>query len=58
MVPDHRDMKTENVSFSCDNASLGFVLGLWTFRGRLNIQVWCNVSFHGDDQIPEVMNYD
>ena len=56
IVPEHRGMKIENVTVWADPTGPGIVLGLWTFRGRLNIQISWNVAFHGDDQIQEVMD--
>jgi hypothetical protein len=56
IVPEHRGMKIENVKVWADSTSPGIVLRLWTFRGRLNIQIAWNVAFHGNDQIQEAMD--
>jgi hypothetical protein len=56
IVPEHRGMKVENVAFWADSTGPGIVLGLWTFRGRLNIQISWNAAFHGDGQIQEAMD--
>jgi hypothetical protein len=56
IVPEHRGMKVENVTVWADSTGPGFVLGLWTFRGRLNLQISWNAAFHGDGQIQELMD--
>ena len=56
IVPEHRGMKVENVTVWADSTGPGFVLGLWTFRERLNLQISWNAAFHGDGQIQELMN--
>lgn len=56
IVPEHRSMKVENVTVWADSVGPGIVLRLWTFRGRLNIQISWNVAFHGDGQIQEAMD--
>jgi hypothetical protein len=56
IVPEHRGMKIEHVTAWADSTGPGVVLRLWTFRGRLNIQIAWNVAFHGNGQIQEAMD--
>lgn len=56
IVPEHGGMKVEKVAVWADPTGPGIVLSLWTFRGRLSIQISWNVAFHGDSQIQEVMD--
>jgi hypothetical protein len=56
IVSEHGGLKIETVTVWADPIGPGIVLGLWTFRGRLNIQISWNVAFHGDGQIQEVMD--
>lgn len=56
ILPEYRGIKVENVAVWADNIGPGIVLGLWTFRGKLNIQISWNVAFHGNGQIQEVVD--
>ena len=53
---EHGSLEIGNVAVWADNVGPGIVLGLWTFRGRLNVQISWNAAFHGDGQIQEVMD--
>ena len=56
LVPEHENMMVEKVTVFGDPTGPGIVLGLWTFKGRLNMQISWNVAYHGDGQIREVMD--
>ncbi|KAI4124458.1 MAG: hypothetical protein LQ347_005725 [Umbilicaria vellea] len=56
ILSEHGGMKVEKVAVWADPTGPGIVLSLWTFRGRLNIQISWNIAFHGDGQIQEVMD--
>jgi hypothetical protein len=56
IVSDHGVAKVENVTGWADNLGPGIVLTMWTFRGRLNIQISWNASFQDEGLIQETMD--
>ena len=56
IVPEHGGMKIDNVSAWADNVGPGIVMTVWTFRGRLNVQVSWNLAFHTEEQVGGLMD--
>jgi hypothetical protein len=53
---DHGDLTIETVTVWADNPGPGIVLGQWSFRGRLNIQIHWNVAYQDDELIGEALD--
>lgn len=56
IVPSHGPLEIEQVSVWADSLGLGIVFGLWTFRGKLNLQISWNVAYHTDAQVQQTMD--
>lgn len=55
IVSQHGDITVDKVSVWADSLGLGIILGQWTFRGRLNLQVSWNIAFHDEDQVQSTL---
>jgi hypothetical protein len=55
-VSDHGDLTVNTVTVWADNPGPGIVLGQWSFRGRLNIQIHWNVSYQNDQLISKALD--
>lgn len=48
--PNHGELKIENVMVFADPVlGPGIVLGVWTFRGKMTVEVHWNTAFHSDN---------
>ena len=57
LSPSHANgIEIRRVSVWADGLAPGCVLGIWTFRGSLNLQVHWNKTFHKIEQIEELMD--
>lgn len=56
IVSQHGGIQVENVTAWADTTGPGIVLRLWTFRGKLTIQIQWSVAFHADAQIKEILD--
>lgn len=56
IVPEHGDIKVDDVDFFADPLSPGIVLRVWTFKERLNIHVVWNAAYHTDEQLRRLMD--
>ena len=57
LSPSHANgIKISRVSVWADSLGPGCVLGIWTFRGSLNLQVHWNKTFHRVEQVEELMD--
>jgi hypothetical protein len=54
--PDHGDIMVDSVTVWADATGPGIVLGLWTFDGKLSMQISWNSTFHSEAQIQAVMD--
>ena len=56
LQPEHGSIKIERVTVWADNLGPGIVLGQWSFRGRLNLQIHWNVAYHSDEMISSCLD--
>lgn len=56
IVSDHGALKIDAVTVWADNPGPGIVLGQWSFRGRLNIQIHWNVAQQDDELISKALD--
>lgn len=57
IVAEHGDVVVEHVTAYADNISGGVVMHVWTFGGRMSIQLTWNEAYHGDEQIQKTLDH-
>ncbi|KAJ9664193.1 hypothetical protein H2198_000411 [Neophaeococcomyces mojaviensis] len=56
LLPEHGNIQIENVVVWADPTGPGVVLGQWTFRGQLNIEIHWNSTYHSDTVIEQALD--